>query len=202
MNVLGRAGARPEHGDFRRGTHPAEKARVRFHLICVPVIVVLALPARARAGDDASPVSERTALALGLAGTFVPMAAGGMAWIGMAVDDRAGDDYMLATYALAGVGLAIGPALAYAYLGKRVYAIVSAASRLVLTGLGVGILWVSEVGFIMSYFIIPIHVGLWAILDLSLIRHAARKINRKVETALAPWTDGRGSAGLALCGRF
>ena len=41
-----------------------------------------------------------------------------------------------------------------------------------------------------------------AIVDLALIRRVARKTNKQIETALAPWMDGRGGAGLAVCGRF
>ncbi len=167
----------------------------------IPVLMVLAMPAPARAADQA-PVSESKALALGLAGTFVPVVAGGLIMTGMAVDDRWFSGYMSGTYVIAGLGLAVGPALAYAYMGKKVYASVSGASRLALIALGGAMMWTSGPGIIVSLTAIPVVTGAWAIVDLALIRHVARKTNRKIEAALLPWVDERGSAGLVLCGRF
>jgi len=172
--------------------------RMRAGLTVIPVVLVLAVASPARAQE---PVSEGKALAIGLAGTFVPVVAGGLIMTGMAVDDRWFTGYMSGTYAIAGLGLAVGPALAYAYMGKKVYASVSAASRLLLIGLGVGMMWSGGPGIIVSLTAIPVVTGVWAILDLALVRHIARKTNRKLEAAVLPWTDGR-AAGLALCGRF
>jgi hypothetical protein len=173
----------------------------RHLLQALPLVLVLAAPAPAGAESDA-PVSESTALAIGLTGTFVPIVAGGLIMTGMAVDDRWFQGYVAGTYAISALGLAIGPALAYGYMGKKLYASVSALARIGLAGLAVGMMWTEFPGIILSLTLFPVLLGSWAIVDLALIRHVARKTNKRIETALAPWTDGRGGGGLALCGRF
>ncbi|MBW2262505.1 MAG: hypothetical protein JRG91_11075 [Deltaproteobacteria bacterium] len=178
-------------------------------LLVLPLVMAMAMAAPARAESDApasgsdAPVSESTALAIGLAGTFVPIVAGGLIMTGMAVDDRWFQGYVAGTYAFASLGLALGPALAYGYMGKKLYASLSALTRLGLAGLGASMMWTTgPPGTILSLMIIPIILGSWAIVDLALIRRVARKTNKQIETALAPWMDGRGGAGLAVCGRF
>jgi hypothetical protein len=149
-------------------------------------------------GVAGAEVDDRGALALGLTATLVPVAAGGLIMTGMAVDDTELYGYAVGTYVVAGLGLALGPALAYAYMGKKLYATISAAARLAIGALAVNVMGLWP-GVVLSATLFPAILLTWAIVDLALIKRVARKTNES--TALAPWTDGEG-AGMAVYGRF
>lgn len=162
-------------------------------------ITVLALAwVLGKPGVADAEVDGRAALTLGLTASLVPVAAGGLIMTGMAADDNHLMGYATGTYVVAGLGLALGPALAYGLMGKTLYASISAAARLAVGALAVNVLW-SWPGVILSMTLFPAILLTWAIVDLALIKRVARKTNENM--ALAPWTDGRG-AGLAVYGRF
>jgi hypothetical protein len=170
----------------------------------LPAALLIAAPllAAPRPALGSEAVEEGRALAWGLSGTFVPLAAGGLViGIGMAVDDRVFFSAFTAAGALAMFGFAVGPAMAYGYMGRRIYAAVSSVAKIGIVTLGVGQIFMHSMGMMLFLTAFLPAMAASAVVELALIRHVARRSAGRIETAISPWA-GPAGGGLALTGRF